>query len=73
MTHVRRGWRIENGPRERGEDAAREMEKEAERRREFESARGWFDAQMSAMRGEHARLMALVKRFESAALPDWMS
>lgn len=74
VTHVRS--RLADRERDLANAAkarAREMEKEAERRREFESARGWFDAQMSAMRGEHARLMALVKRFESAALPDWMS
>ena len=48
----------------------KERETEAERRREFESVKGWFDAQMCAMRAEHARLMALVKRPE---LPGWMS
>ena len=48
----------------------KERETEAERRREFESVKSWFDAQMCAMRAEHARLMALVKRPE---LPGWMS
>ena len=67
VTHVRRRLAdremdLANAARTR----AREMETEEKKRREFESARGWFETQMSAMRGEHARL--IVKRFESAQL-----